>query len=64
MESVYHIIAIRVNERFWHTFGGFVYAISERGMTPNCLKAIHSDNKIEFKNVSFEEFCLEHGIDQ
>jgi transposase InsO family protein len=31
---------------------------------PNCLKAIHSDNEIEFRNASFDEFCLEHGIDQ
>jgi transposase InsO family protein len=31
---------------------------------PNCLKAICSDNGTEFRNVSFDEFCLEHGIDQ
>jgi transposase InsO family protein len=31
---------------------------------PNCLKAIHSDNETEFKNASFDVFCLEHGIDQ
>jgi transposase InsO family protein len=31
---------------------------------PNCLKVIHSDNGTEFRNVSFDEFCLEHGIDQ
>jgi transposase InsO family protein len=31
---------------------------------PNCLKAIHSDNETEFRNASFDEFCLEHGIDQ
>jgi transposase InsO family protein len=31
---------------------------------PNCLKAIHGDNGTEFRNVSFDEFCLEHGIDQ
>jgi transposase InsO family protein len=30
----------------------------------NCLKAIHSDNGTEFRNASFDEFCLEHGIDQ
>jgi transposase InsO family protein len=30
---------------------------------PNCLKVIHSDNMTEFRNVSFDEFCLEHGID-
>jgi transposase InsO family protein len=31
---------------------------------PNCLKAIHSDNETEFRNAYFDEFCLEHGIDQ
>jgi transposase InsO family protein len=31
---------------------------------PNCLKVIHSNNKTEFRNASFDEFCLEHGIDQ
>jgi transposase InsO family protein len=28
------------------------------------LKAIHSDNGTEFRNASFDEFCLQHGIDQ
>jgi transposase InsO family protein len=28
------------------------------------LKAIRSDNGIEFRNASFNEFCPEHGIDQ
>jgi transposase InsO family protein len=31
---------------------------------PNYLKAIHSDNGIKFRNASFDQFCLEHGIDQ
>jgi transposase InsO family protein len=31
---------------------------------PNCLKAIRSGNGTEFKNASFDEFCLECGIDQ
>jgi transposase InsO family protein len=30
----------------------------------NCLKVIRSDNETEFRNASFDEFCLEHGIDQ
>jgi transposase InsO family protein len=30
----------------------------------NCLKAIHSDNGTEFRNASFDQFCLEHSIDQ
>jgi transposase InsO family protein len=31
---------------------------------PNYLKVISSDNGIEFRNASFNQFCLEHGIDQ
>jgi transposase InsO family protein len=31
---------------------------------PDYLKVIHSDNGTEFRNASFDEFCLEHGIDQ
>jgi transposase InsO family protein len=30
----------------------------------NCLKAIHGDNETEFRNVSSDVFCLEHGVDQ
>jgi hypothetical protein len=30
----------------------------------NCLKVIRSDNGTEFENVSFDEFCHEHGIKQ
>jgi transposase InsO family protein len=30
----------------------------------NCLKAIRSDNGTEFRNASFYQFCLEHGVDQ
>jgi transposase InsO family protein len=31
---------------------------------PNYLKAIPRDNGTEFRNASFDEFFLEHGIDQ
>jgi hypothetical protein len=31
---------------------------------PNCLKAIHSDNETEFNNASFDQFCLDHDVDQ
>jgi transposase InsO family protein len=31
---------------------------------PNYLKAIHSDNGTEFRNASFDQFCLEFGVDQ
>jgi transposase InsO family protein len=31
---------------------------------PNCLKVIRSDNGTEFRNASFDKFCLEYEIDQ
>jgi transposase InsO family protein len=31
---------------------------------PNCLKAIRSDNGTGFRNASFDQFCLEHSVDQ
>jgi transposase InsO family protein len=31
---------------------------------PNYLKVIQSDNVTEFRNDSFDQFCLEHGVDQ
>jgi hypothetical protein len=31
---------------------------------PNCLKAIRSHNDTEFRNASFDQFCLERGVDQ
>jgi transposase InsO family protein len=31
---------------------------------PSCLKVIRSDNGTEFRNASFDQFCLEHGINQ
>jgi IS30 family transposase len=30
---------------------------------PNCLKAIHKDNGTEFRNASFDQFSLGHGVD-
>jgi transposase InsO family protein len=47
-----------VFEHFW------LLALRLNNENPNCLKAIHSDNGTEFRNASFDEFCLEHGIDQ
>jgi hypothetical protein len=31
---------------------------------PNYLKAICDDNGTEFRNASFDQFSLEHGVDQ
>jgi transposase InsO family protein len=31
---------------------------------PNCLKVICSNNGTKFRNASFDQFCLDHGVDQ
>jgi transposase InsO family protein len=41
-----------------------VLALRLNNEHPNCLKVIRSDNETEFRNASFDEFCLEDGIDQ
>jgi hypothetical protein len=46
-----------VFEHFWSL------ALRLNDEHPNCMKVIHSDNGTEFRNASFDEFCLEHGID-
>jgi hypothetical protein len=40
------------------------FALRLNNKHPNCLKAIHSDNGTEFRNASFDQFCLEHDVDQ
>jgi hypothetical protein len=47
-----------VFEHFWSL------ALRLNNEHPNYLKAICSDNGTEFRNASFDEFCLEHVIDQ
>jgi transposase InsO family protein len=47
-----------VFEHFWSL------ALRLNNEHPNYLKVIHSDNGIEFRNASFDQFCLEHGVDQ
>jgi transposase InsO family protein len=47
-----------VFEHFWSL------ALKLNNEHPNCLKAIRSDNETEFRNASFDQFCLEHGVDQ
>jgi transposase InsO family protein len=48
----------QVFEHFW------LLALRLNNEHPNCLKAIRSDNGTEFRNASFDGFCLEHDIDQ
>jgi transposase InsO family protein len=41
-----------------------ILALRLKNEHPNYLKAIHSDNGIEFRNAYFDQFCLDHGVDQ
>jgi transposase InsO family protein len=41
-----------------------ILALTLNNEHSNCLKVICSDNGTEFRNASFDEFCLEHSIDQ
>jgi transposase InsO family protein len=47
-----------VFEHFWSL------ALRLNNDHPNCLKAIRSDNGAEFRNASFNQFSIEHGVDQ
>jgi hypothetical protein len=47
----------QVFDHFW------LLALRLNNEHPNCLKAIRSDNGTEFRNASFDGFCLEHGIE-
>jgi transposase InsO family protein len=51
----------RKNEVFEHFWS---LALRLNNAHSNYLKAIHSDNETEFRNASFDEFYLEHRIDQ
>jgi transposase InsO family protein len=49
---------VEVFEHFW------LLALRLNNERLNYLKVIRSDNETEFRNASFDEFYLEHGIDQ
>jgi hypothetical protein len=51
----------RKNEVFEHFQNLTLWLNNE---LPNCFKAIRCDNGTEFRNASFDQFCLEHGVDQ
>jgi hypothetical protein len=46
-----------VSEHFWSL------SLRLNNEHPNCVKAIRSDKGSEFRNASFDQFCLEHGVD-
>jgi hypothetical protein len=45
-------------EHFWSL------ALRLNNEHPNCLKVIRSDNETKFRNASFNQFCLQQGVDQ
>jgi hypothetical protein len=56
------VFFLKSNDKVFGHFQSLALRLSNEH--PNCLKAIHGDNRIEFRNASFDKFCLEHGVDQ
>jgi hypothetical protein len=68
-------VLVRVDDYSHYSWGFFLESKDEvfehfpslalrlKNEHPNYLKAIRSDNETEFRYASFDEFCLEHGID-
>jgi transposase InsO family protein len=50
------------NDKVFEHFWSLALRLNDEHL--NCLKAIHSDNETEFRNASFDQFCLKHGVDQ
>jgi hypothetical protein len=45
----------------FHSMGDKWYVLV---IVDDYLKVIRSENETEFRNASFDQFCLEHGVDQ
>jgi hypothetical protein len=56
------VFFLEIKDEVFEHFWSFVLRLNNDHL--NCLKVIHSDNRIEFRNASFNEFCLEYGVDQ
>jgi transposase InsO family protein len=75
MGGKWHVLAI-VDDYSGYSWGFFLESKDEvfehfqslalrlNNEHPNCLKAIRSDDGTEFGNASFDQFCLEHGVNQ
>jgi transposase InsO family protein len=57
-----YIFFLKSNDEVFEHFQSLALRLNNEN--PNFLKVIHSDNVTEFRNISFDEFCLEHGINQ
>jgi hypothetical protein len=55
------IFLLESKDEVFEHFQGSVLRLNNEH--PNCLKAIRNDNGTKFKNTSFVQFCLEHGVD-
>jgi hypothetical protein len=56
------IFFLKIKDEVFEYFGSLASRLNNEH--PNCRKGIRSDNETEFRNASFDQFCLEHGIDQ
>jgi transposase InsO family protein len=57
-----YIFFLKSNDEVFEHFQSLTLRLNNENS--NFLKVIHSDNVTEFRNISFDEFCLEHGINQ
>jgi transposase InsO family protein len=55
------VFFLESNDKVFEHFRSLALRLNNKH--PNCLKAIHSDNGIKFRNASFDQFCLELGVD-
>jgi transposase InsO family protein len=56
------VFSLKSNDEVFEHFQSLALRLNNEHS--NCLKAIRSDNGTEFRNASFNQFCLEHGVDQ
>jgi hypothetical protein len=55
------IFFLEIKDKVFEHFRSLALRLNNEHL--NCLKAIRSDNGTEFRNASFDQFCLEHGVD-
>jgi transposase InsO family protein len=56
------VFFLEINDEVFDHFQSLALRLNNEH--PNCLKGIRSDNETEFRNASFDQFCLEHSVEQ
>jgi transposase InsO family protein len=58
----YYVFFLESKDEVFEHFRSLAFRLNNEH--PNCLKAIPRDNETKFSNASFDQFCLEHDVDQ